>query len=101
MDEHQKRQVLEWFRTRVGPITCSVCSCTDFKFDSELTSMPVWRGGPHPRADFSDGVAAVMLVCTRCASVRLFSAAPMGILNASERSEQALPRPNHGSHHSS
>ncbi len=80
MNERQMRQVLDWFHTKVGVITCSVCSHTEFKFDSELTSLPVRRGGPRPRADFSDDLAAVMLICTHCASIRLFSAAKMGII---------------------
>jgi hypothetical protein len=82
MNEHQKRQILEWFR-RMGPITCSVCSHTEFKFDSELTALPVWRGEPHPRLDFYDTVPVVMLICTHCASVRLFCAARMGLVSAS------------------
>jgi hypothetical protein len=85
MNEDQMRQVIDWFRERVGTITCSVCSHTEFKFDSELTALPVWRCDPHPRADFSDAAAAVILICTHCASVRLFSAARMGIMPASAR----------------
>ena len=85
MDEHQMRQVIDWFRARVGPITCSVCGHQDFKFDSELTGLPVWRSDPHPHLDFSDDVVAVMLICTHCASIRFFSAAGMGIAPASTR----------------
>ena len=83
MDEHQMHQILDWFRKRVGTITCSVCSGTDHKFDSELTGLPVWRSDSHPHLDFSDNVVAVMLVCTHCASIRLFSAAKMGIIPTS------------------
>ncbi len=83
MNEQQMLQILDWFRTRVGMITCSVCSKTDHKFDSELTALPVWRSDPHPHLDFSDDVVAVMLVCTHCASIRLFSAAKMGIIPTS------------------
>ena len=83
MNEHQMRQILEWFHKRVGLITCSVCSGTDHKFDSELTGLPVWRSDSHPHLDFSDNVVAVMLVCTHCASIRLFSAAKMGIIPTS------------------
>jgi hypothetical protein len=85
MNERQMRQVVNWFRTRVGPITCSVCGHRDFKFDSELTGLPVWRSDPHPHLDFSDDVVAVMLICTHCASIRLFSAAGMGITPVSTR----------------
>src|SRR4051812_36600294 len=84
MNEHQKRQIVEWFRDRVGPITCSVCSHTEFKFDSELTALPVWRGDPHPRLDFSETVPVVMLICTHCASLRLFCAVRMGLIPASK-----------------
>ena len=80
MNEDQMRQIVDWFRARVGIITCSVCSGIDHKFDSELTALPVWRSDPHPHLDFSDDVVAVMLVCTHCASIRLFSAAKMGII---------------------
>jgi hypothetical protein len=98
MDERQMRQVVDWFRDRVGPITCSVCSHTEFKFDSELTALPVWRGDPHPHLDFSDDVVAVMLICTRCASIRLFSAARMGLTPAStQRSPPSDLAPRRGS----
>ena len=85
MNEHQMRQVIEWFRTRAWPITCSVCSSSEFKFDSDLTALPVWRSDPHPHLDFSDEVVAVMLICTHCASIRLFSAARMGLTPTSTR----------------
>ena len=85
LTERQMRQILDWFHTRVGAITCSVCSHTEFKFDSELTGLPVWRSDPHPHLDFSDDVVAVMLICTHCASIRLFSAARMGIVPTSTR----------------
>jgi hypothetical protein len=88
MNEEQLRQVVEWFRSRVGKITCSVCSHTDFKFDAELTALPVWRCDPSPRLDFSDNLAAVILTCTQCASIRLFSAAKMGLI---AESLQRLP----------
>ena len=83
MDEQQKRQVLEWFRDRVGPITCSVCGHTEFKFEAELTALPVWRAEPRPHLDFSETVPVVMLICTHCASIRLFCATRMGIVAAS------------------
>jgi hypothetical protein len=91
MDERQMRQVLDWFHTRVGTITCSVCSHTEFKFDSELTALPVWRGGPNPHLDYSDDVVAVMLTCTHCASLRLFSAAKMGIIPTPTRPARTPP----------
>jgi hypothetical protein len=98
MDEHQMRVIIDWFRARVGTITCSVCSHTEFKFDSELTALPVWRSDPHPHLDFSDDVVAVMLICTHCASIRLFSAARMGITPVStRRPPPADLHPHHGS----
>lgn len=80
MNEQQMRQVLDWFRSKIGTITCSVCKHTGFKFDSELTAMPVWRCDPNPRLDFDDAVPAVVLHCSHCASMRMFSAERMGII---------------------
>ncbi len=88
MNEQQMGQVLAWFHDRVGAMTCSVCSHTEFKFDSELTAVPVWRNDPRPHLDLSDNVVAVMQICTHCASVRLFSAARMGILPATPRDDR-------------
>jgi hypothetical protein len=85
MNEQQMRKVLDWFRHHIGPITCSVCSQTDFKIDSELTTLPVWRIGPPSGVNFADGVPAVMVTCSHCASVRLFSAAKMGLFPAAMR----------------
>ena len=97
MDESQMRQVVEWFRARVGPVTCSVCSHTDFKFDAELTALPVWRDKPHPHADVSDGTPAVVVICSHCGSLRLFSAAKIGITSASTRTPPSdLARPHGG-----
>src|SRR4051812_44999187 len=83
MNAQQKQKVVEWFRARVGMITCSVCGHTEFKFDAELTALPVWRAHPRPHLDFSDTVPVVVLICTHCASIRLFCAARMGIVPAS------------------
>jgi hypothetical protein len=83
MNEQQMRQVLDWFHTKVGSITCSVCKHTGFKFDAELTTMPVWRCDPHPRVDFTNGSPAVILICSHCANFRLFSAERMGLIPTS------------------
>ena len=80
MDEHQKHRVIDWLRTKVGPITCSVCSSPDYKIDSELTSLPVWLSEPEPHVTFVDSVVVVILICADCANIRLFSASRMGII---------------------
>jgi hypothetical protein len=93
MSEHQMRQILDWFHSRVGRITCSVCGHMDFKFDSELTAMPVWRSDGNPRVDFSDDIAAVILSCTNCASIRFFSAEKMGLIPTATQRAPATDLP--------
>lgn len=97
MNEQQMRQVLDWFRTRVKTITCSVCHHTGFKFDSELTAMPVWRCDPTPRLDFNDAVPAVVLHCSHCANIRMFSAEKMGIIPTPADRIQPTDLPRHES----
>lgn len=80
MDEQQKRLILEWMHTRVGPFSCEVCSHVQFKVDSELAMLPFARTGAARAVDLSDCLPFVVVSCAHCANVRLFHALEMGLI---------------------